>query len=515
MKKTFKSLLSFIIVVVLAVSVFTFNVSAASATVSGAGEYEVGKSFNVTLRFSADATLYAVEADVSYNSSVLRLNSVSGADYNVGNGSVKIVDDGFSASKPSKTSSYTLNFTAIAAGNSNISVSVLGGGEAESRASGSAAVTVVTPKPSSNANLASIKLSSGSLSPAFNANTTSYSATVKYSVDSITITGSVADGGATYTGGGTFGLNVGDNSRVLTVTAADGTKKSYTINIKRMTEQETLDAEQAERDANPLLVVIDGVDFTIVNNFEGISIPAGFTQGTATRKDTEIAVLNDEHGEYTLYWLVDASGENGAFYTCDENDNFTRINCIRANGKLYIIEKPDLDTIPDDYVLADRVIDGEKVSAYAYLDEQLKDFYVVKCYVDGARAYYRFDSVEGTMQRAAEFDLAVKNANTLPVEQEDTGVFDWFINMNQTGKTVLFIVVLAAVILIAVAVVLIVKIATVKNQDFEDEFIPMANNDFVLNDYAEDDFVVTEPQKAEEIVEEKSENTEESDKSKD
>ena len=199
----------------------------------------VGKSFSVTVKFNADATLYAVEADISYNSSVLRLNSVSGADYNVANGTVKIVDDGFTATKPSKSSSYTLNFTAIAAGNSNISATVLGGGEASSKATGTAAISVITPKPSSNANLASIKLSNGSLSPAFNSNTTTYNVTVKYGIDSINITGSVADGGATYAGGGTFALQVGDNQRVLTVTAADGTKKSYTINIKRMTEQET------------------------------------------------------------------------------------------------------------------------------------------------------------------------------------------------------------------------------------------------------------------------------------
>ena len=140
MKKIIKSLISAVTVLCLAVSVFTLNVSAASVSVSGGGQYEVGKSFSVTVKFNADATLYAVEADISYNSSVLRLNSVSGADYNVANGTVKIVDDGFTATKPSKSSSYTLNFTAIAAGNSNISATVLGGGEASSKATGTAAI---------------------------------------------------------------------------------------------------------------------------------------------------------------------------------------------------------------------------------------------------------------------------------------------------------------------------------------------------------------------------------------
>ncbi len=496
MKNTFTKILSFIIIMAISVSVFTLNVSAASATISGAGEYEVGKSFNVTVRFNADATLYAVEVDVSYNSSVLRLNSVSGADYNVGNGSVKIVDDGFSATKPTNNSSYTLNFTAIAAGNSNISASILGGGEAESRASASAAVTVVTPKPSSNANLASIKLSKGSLSPAFNANTTNYNVTVKYNVDSITVTGAVADGGATYTGGGTFALAVGDNSRTLTVTAADGTKKSYTINIKRMSEQETADAEQAARDANPLLVIINDVDYTIVNNFEGITIPAGFIQGTATRKEAEIPVLNDEHGQYTLYWLTDAAGENGAFYIRDENDNFTRISYINSNGKMYIIEKPDIDGyVPEAYVKSSRTIDGTEVEVYNFADKELKDFCIVKCYVGGVSAYYRFDSIEGTMQRAVDFDVAVKAANAEPVEddpQQNAGAFVWFANMNKTGKVVFLIIVFAAVVLIAAAIVLIVKIASSSKDDREEEYINHTNNDFILNDFADESVIDAE-----------------------
>lgn len=492
MKKTFKTLLSLIFVIAITVSALTLNVSAASATISGAGEYEVGKTFSVTVRFSADATLYAVEADVSYNSSVLRLNSVSGADYNVGNGSVKIVDDGFSATKPSKTSSYTLSFTAIAAGNSNISVSVLGGGEATSKAAASAAVKVITPKPSSNANLSSIKLSSGSLSPAFNPNTTSYTATVKYSVDSITVTGSVADGGATYTGGGTFALNVGDNSRTLTVTAADGSKKSYTINIKRMTEQETADAEQAARDANPLLVVINDVDYTIVNNFEGITIPTGFTQGTATRKESEITVLNDEKGKYQLCWLTDADGENGAWYKRDENDNFTKLAYIYDNDTMYIIEKIDIATeLPNGYKLTKDTIDGVEVDVIVYEDEALCDFGIYNCYIAGQTegAYYRYDVIEGTMQRAVAFFvelLNVENAEDTDAElQQNDGKFAWFTNMNKTGKIVFAIIVFAAVVLIAAAIILIVKIAASRD-DYDDEYTHTANSDFVLNDFSEE-----------------------------
>lgn len=496
MKKTFKSLLSLLIVAILAASVFAFNVSAASTTLSGTGEYEVGKSFSVTVRYSADFTLYSVEADVSYNSSVLRLDGVSGADYNPGNGTVKIVDTNFSATKKSTTSSYTLNFTAIAAGNSSISATVLGAGnddngsDKSATAASSSMVSVVTPKPSSNANLASIKLSSGSLSPAFNANTTNYTATVKFGVDSITVTGSVADGGATYVGGGTFALNVGENVRTLTVTAADGTKKSYTVNIKRMTEEETAEAEQAARDANPLLVTIDGEDYTIVNNFDGIAIPTGFTQTTVMRKGSEITVLSDVSGigKYQLCYLVDVNGENGAFYSRDDDDNFTKLTYISVNNIMYIIEKLDIDgAIPSGYKQSTYMIDGVEVEMVAYEDEMLSEFAIFNCYVTGAseNAMYCYDTIEGTMQRGLDFTAALAHRENDDTVDQSTGQFAWFTDMSKTGKAVFLIIVFAAVVLIAVAVILIVKISSAKDYG-EDGYILDTNNDFILNDFAKE-----------------------------
>lgn len=497
MKKTIK-FLSIITTISLLVGILTFNVSAAASVTTGGGEYTVGQSVSIPVKITSDTPIMTAQIKISYNSSVLTLKSVSGAEYTTGNGSINIVDDNFStATKDVTTGSYTLTFTAVAAGSSNISasVSIADKNLSKSTTSASSKVNVVTPKPSSNANLASIRLSSGSLSPAFNANTTSYDATVKFSVESVTISASVADGGASVVGAGTINLNIGDNSRVLTVTAADGSKKSYTINIKRMTEQETADAEQAARDANPLLVIIDNTDYTIVNSFEGITIPAGFTQGTATRKDAEIAVLNDEHGQYQLYWLTDAQGENGAFYTRDGNDKFTRISCINVSGKMYIIEDPDVEGyIPDGFNKSKRTVDGVEIEVYEYIESKLSDFYIVKCYIGGNRGYYRFDTVEQTMQRAADFDLAVINTNSESVESKPEGKFAWFKNMNKIGKALFIMIVFVAVMLVALAVILIVRIASSKDMDFEDEFVSMADNDFVLNDVAQEDSIDNKPQ---------------------
>lgn len=481
MKKIIKSISSLILAFCVIMSLFVMNVSAASVATNG-GNYEVGQSVKIPVNYTGDKGLFAVEVNVGYNSSVLRLDSVSGVnagDVQNGNGTIKFIDDDFANGV--RTGSYTLNFTAIAAGNSNVSISVNGSdGDKEFPASATAAVKVTTPKPSSNANLVAIALSDGALNPAFNANTTNYNVTVKYGVEKITVTGSVADGGATYIGGGTFNLNVGDNSRTLTVTAADGTKKSYTVNIKRMTEQETMDAEEEARNANPLLVTIGGKDYTIVNDAEKITVPKGFELGTVVRREKEIVVLDDEHGKYQLFWLVDENEENGAFYTRDNEDKFTRINWINAGGKMYIIEPLDIkENLPVGYVESDRVIDGVELDVYGFTNEDLKDFYIVKCYVDGKSAYYCFDSAESTMQRAAMFDLAVKEANSVPVDTQDESLF----NLNGKPEATIIIFILLAVILIIIAIVVIVVIViSNKKRYYDDDFLSIADDDNLFND---------------------------------
>ena len=467
-------------------SLFTMNVSAASVATRG-GDYEIGKTVSIPINYTAEKSLFAVEVNIGYNSSVLRLDSVSGVsagDVQNHNGTVKFIDDDFS--NGSKKASYTLNFTAIAAGNSNVSISVNGSdGEQEFTATASAAVRVIKPKPSSNANLASIKLSDGSLSPAFNANTTNYNVTVKYSVEKITITGSIADGGATYIGGGTFDLKVGDNSRTLTVTAADGTRKSYTVNIKRMTEEETKAAEDEARNAHPLLVTIGGKDYTIVNDEDEISVPKGFEISTATRREKEVVVLSDKQGKYQLFWLVDENKENGAFYTRDDNDKFTRVNFIKAGGKMYIIEPFDIEYgLPEGYVEADRVIDGEEIDVYGFTNEAFKDFYIVKCYVDGHSAYYCFDSAETTMQRAFAFEEALKAAANAPADSQEEGNPGSSIFASNDAVTIVFILVAAVLVLIAVVVIAIIVTAN-KKRYYDDDFVSIAD-DQLFNDISTD-----------------------------
>ncbi len=97
--------------------------------------------------------------------------------------------------------------------------------------------------PSSNASLANVNLSNGTLSPVFDPATFNYIDTVGNAVDSLTVTPILADptasltinGIAEATGSATFALTVGTNVVTISVTAQDGTtNKTYTFIITRL-----------------------------------------------------------------------------------------------------------------------------------------------------------------------------------------------------------------------------------------------------------------------------------------
>ena len=97
---------------------------------------------------------------------------------------------------------------------------------------------------STNANLSNLVLSGGTFTPTFAAATTNYTATVPYTVTSLTVTPTVSDTSATVTVNGTpvtsgsasgnLTLTVGVNVIATVVTAADGSSsKSYLVSVTR------------------------------------------------------------------------------------------------------------------------------------------------------------------------------------------------------------------------------------------------------------------------------------------
>lgn len=474
--KAFKKIIPVLLtVIILLTTVCSLGASAAGSVSVGGGNFNLGQTFSVKVSVSNSDPIIAAQISISYNAGVLTLTGVSGSDYTTGNGTINIVDDDFStATKEVKSGSYTLTFKAAAEGSTNISVTASiaprTGGKVVAKAS--SAVKVTKPAPSSNANLVSLKVSDATLSPAFSANTTSYTATVKYPIEKVTVSASVADGGATCVGAGEMSLQVGENSKTITVTAPSGAKKSYTVVIKRLNEDETAALIEQERAADPTLVVMDGVDFHIKSDLADVAIPDGFTATTTKYKEGELAAITDVANKYTLCYITADDGSRADWAYTDTNGEFVFLNYVSVNNKIYILEDavPSF-TIPSSYTDADYEAASGTVKAFKSIHEELADFYIFNCYVDGENAFYRYDTAKNTIQRAPDFELA-STLETAAKAEQNKNIFTRFLAMNTAGKAIILLVCIAVIVVIVLIVLLVIKL--VNRPEKPMEFIPVS-----------------------------------------
>lgn len=437
-----------------------------SATISiSKKNVTVGSEVTVTIRHVSKYSMVMIQGSLNYNSSVLQFVSGDGSNTANSGSTVKIAKD----SNPTNSISVSIRFKAIAAGSGSLSYSAKSFSDVDDgAASAGTSITVTTPQPSSNANLGSINLSEGKLSPVFKQGTTSYTASVKNQTEKITIKANAAAGDSNVTGAGTFNLKEGENKFALTVTAASGTKKVYTVTVKRMTVEETVAAEKEERENNPTLIVVDGADYFLKTELEDIGEIEGFERSSVERKGSKIEILNDKSGKYQLYFAVDAEGKNGGFFTSDENGEFKRLDCLKSGNRLYIIEpfeqNINVDTrfVPGEYELG-----GKSVKCYKYADEEVTDFYVFNCYFGGKNDYYRLDAADNTIQREPMF--IAKQAEQADVSEEQSqNLIGRFNALSLQAKTVLLLLFVAVILVVILLVLLIIR-ATKKTDNAQDE----------------------------------------------
>ena len=462
MKKIIK-LAAGLLVTVIVISVFFCM----SVTADGASMYinkssvSVGDTFTVTCRFDSSVGLYYFNGKLSFSTSTVQYVSGGG---NV-SGNTVIVSEMLSG----ETSySFSATFKTVAAGNVSLYFEGSGSdGESEITRSTSYAFSTSTPSPqptpdpepptaSGDANLVSLSVSDAVLTPAFNKSVTNYTATVKYPVEKATLSVTAASG-ATFVGTGTFDLEVGNNSHTVTVTAADKkTKKSYTVNIRRMTEEETKQAESGKAE-DPLSVRVDGKALNITPNIASLGVFEGYAVEKVKRGATEVEVLKDKAGRYTLYYMTDAEGK-GNYYNAVGENTFEKVNTIISGIKLYIVNPlPKGAKLPKEYVKTTLKTDKGEMPAVKFKDKAAKDIYIVFCYYNGKNGYYRYDSLDKTVSRAPEFASILKNPNAEKSKSEPEIIVK-VKNISTAGKIVLLLMVLGFVGIVLIVIFSIVSV---------------------------------------------------------
>ena len=509
-----KRIIVLLTTVAMVLALFTFNVSAASASVSVSNSNpKVNNAVTVTVTVKGNEAMYGTDFSVSYNPEVLRFES--GDDAAGGAGVVKIAGGVTGA----VNKAYSLKFTAIASGSSSISAS---GGiyyeNSDDSFSGSATVNVSDESKSTNANLTSLSVSAGVLSPKFSTSVTEYNVTVESDVTECKVYGTTADPDANISVSGSATLKVGVNKRVVIVTAPSGATKSYTLTITRkqaetvskdttskvtssnntaskdVTSKDTTSNGTASKDTSDvssesqnvssentsstdegttaaLMTEVNGLPYMVVKDISNIKLPNGFTVTERLYNNETISVATDINSQFELFYLKSADSDTAYPYFYDSDSNiFERVQIITQMDNSYIVsELPENCSLPDNYISANVKIEDMSVDCYSNTEEQSADMFYIYCYYNGEFGMYRYDKLEGVLQRYPELKV-IESDETEVVS--DGSIIDRFAVLSSNAKTIVVCIAIAVLGVIALIVLLIVKLvknSKTKDYDYSDD----------------------------------------------
>ncbi len=308
MKKLFKKLSLIIISMMLMFSNITplLAASASLSVSSSTSKVVVGKTFTVTFKISSSTALGSWRFTPSYDTSKFKLVS----------GDTSVAD--YASNKSTKSRSYTYKFKAIGTGTGTISVK---NAEAYSYSEsylsvskGSKKITVITQSQleasySKNNNLKSLSIDGLKLSPSFNKNTTSYKVEAGANTTKIKINAKAEDSKSKVSGTGTHKVSEGENKFKITVTAQNGTTKTYTV-IVNVT------------DPNPIEVTINDEKYTVIKRESSLDQIEGFTKTTTKINEQNIPTLFNETNNLTLVGLKNSEGETEMYIYDSENNTY-------------------------------------------------------------------------------------------------------------------------------------------------------------------------------------------------
>ena len=415
MKKIFKHFTALLIICCVLVSSIPFVALASSSMGISGATVSQGDSFSISVSISGDITGY--DATIYYDSSILQYNGCSAGSSNTmfgasGGGGVITVSDMYTTAT-SGSMSFSISFTAIASGNASIS----GGhtaydieGHSVSSTGGSATVTVsAPPTASSDANLSSLSISPGSLYPAFSAGTTYYSATVSASTTRLTVSAIPNDSAASVYVSGASSLSVGQNSVYVTVTAEDGTQKTYTINVTRNsdTTNEPDDPDNPDDTENPndnqdIYVTVGGNAIMKVSpTIDPAIVPSGFVLiETQIDGKTVQALSYADDAPLVLYLISDDGATAGFYFYNAETGDCTPMTSISQPAFSFTALDQNSATPPVGYVLGTFTIGDVTYAAFVPNGVENPDHCLIYgVNSSGTIGFYIYDALDGTFQR--------------------------------------------------------------------------------------------------------------------
>ncbi len=402
---------AFFLAVLLLVSLLSFTVSAASASVSLTSNYNsvtVGNTVTVTVKITGSESFGNWKVRLSYDTQYLEYKSINDGDMSCTGGGGALLLGGWTSST-SGTASPTckVTFTTKKVGSVKLTVSPveLTTFSGQTVSAGTASKTVkINAKPtySSDNKLSALTVAEGELTPAFDAATTAYTMTVPFETTAVTVSAS-ANHSAASVSVEAPALVVGENTVTVTVKAENGSTKKYIITVTRQ-----------ESELAGVTVKVNEKDYTVAYDPATLTVPEGYTATALSYGEKKIlAYAAPQNAVYIAYLISEA--DSAWFIYNAEEQSFSPYIALTGSASPYVILDPPQGVLPPTgYVPAEITVGEMTVPAYKTDDSALKNVYLVYAMAkDGNCGFYYYDATATSF--VSYFEVS------LPADAEEVG----------------------------------------------------------------------------------------------
>ncbi|MFR2739968.1 MAG: cadherin-like beta sandwich domain-containing protein [[Clostridium] innocuum] len=245
-------------------------------------------------------------------------------------------------------------------------------------------------KLSSNANLASLSISQGTLSPKFTASKTQYTVNLNGDVSSIKVNATAADSKAMVYGTGTKSLKPGKNTISVSVAAEDGSTKEYTITVNV--------------DETPLVYVsYNGAKLGFVRSLDGVDKPAKSFEAVKIKVDgKEVKAWKSNLLKKTVVYLQDdkTKEKNYYIYNTDTNTVETMLRPMALLGNnVFVVDVPKNLQTREGMNFTTVKIDNYELNGWTFKDTAFENYALIYVMDEkGNMVYYQYEATEKTLQ---------------------------------------------------------------------------------------------------------------------
>ena len=246
------------------------------------------------------------------------------------------------------------------------------------------------PSKSSDATLASLSVSEGTMSPSFKSGTSKYELSLPSDTTKIKIEAKANDSKAKVNGTGEVELKQGNNKISITVTAEDGTTKTYTINAY---VEETPE----------VFLTYNDTQLGVVKNTDNVSKPGDAFEEVKLKIDgKEVTGWQNNIMNVTVLYMIDEeSGEKGFYLYDSEQQALTssfRPMTLLGN-RLFVVDIAEDLQKREGMTFTTVTVDEQELPGWRYDESGFDNYSLI--YVmneQGEMQYYQYEASQNTLQ---------------------------------------------------------------------------------------------------------------------